>query len=57
MWTAACGDCEWTSGKRITKAAAEVMGQLHEEDHPGHSVVIKEKPNGTTPKKAAGESL
>ncbi len=38
----ACRNCGWTSGKRVTKDGAIALGQLHEQDNPGHSVELKE---------------
>ncbi len=42
MWVAACTECSWTSGKRVAKEAAEIMGEIHQEDYPGHIVKTQE---------------
>ena len=42
MWQVTCRNCRWTSGNRIIKNAAEILGRLHEEDDPGHAVELKE---------------
>jgi len=56
MWTTACRNCGWTSGKCVIKDAA--LGQLHEQDHPGHGVVLQEVPDGSSPpQRPSGDSL
>ncbi len=55
----ACRKCGWTSGKQVAKDAADGMGKFHEQDNPGHGVVLKEVPNGesATRKRPVGETL
>ncbi len=49
MWRTECQQCKWTSGDRITKEAADILGELHVQDNPGHVVTIKRlSPDGTT---------
>ena len=49
MWETVCvaANCNWSSKTRQLREAAIVLGRLHEEDYPGHKVVLKEK-GGTT---------
>jgi CheY-like chemotaxis protein len=55
-WMTACRNCGWTSGDRQKQRAAEIIGRVHEQDHLGHTVVLKEVPVGArTPKKAGGK--
>ncbi len=49
MWMTACRKCGWTSGTQIAKDAADALGQLHEQNQPGHSVVMKELRHGPQP--------
>ncbi len=41
MWRAEFEQCGWTSGDRITKEAAKIMAEMHEDDNPGHEVKIE----------------
>ncbi len=38
MWETRCQQCGWTSGERVLMEAADVLGEIHEMDHPGHRV-------------------
>ncbi len=40
MWKTTCRECRWTSGSRLIKNAAEIVGECHTEDHPGHNVTL-----------------
>jgi hypothetical protein len=42
MWKTVCQKCEWTSGEAYLQSVAEAIGKLHEEDHAGHKVVMKQ---------------
>ncbi len=42
MWKTTCDECGWNSGERFLKEGAEVLGELHEIDHPGHTVTLTE---------------
>ena len=42
MWKTVCRNCEWTSGEAYLQSVAEAIGKVHEEDHAGHKVVMKE---------------
>ncbi len=35
MWETRCQQCGWTSGERVLMEAADVLGEIHEMDHPG----------------------
>ena len=41
MWLTKCGACGWTSGEK-TEDEAKVLGIFHEQDTPGHAVVLIE---------------
>jgi hypothetical protein len=41
MWMMLCRDCAWTSGRLMTKEAADILGQLHAIEKSGHTVLIK----------------
>jgi hypothetical protein len=50
--------CGWTSGKRGWRGTppTHALGKLHEQDNPGHTVVLKEVSDGErTPRKAVGK--
>ncbi len=47
MWVAACRNWDWTSVKLRIKDAAAAQGQLHEQAQPGHTVELKEVPDGS----------
>jgi len=53
-WMTACRNCGWTSGDRQKQRAAAIIGRVHEQDHLGHTVVLKELPDGERPPKQAG---
>ncbi len=54
MWVAVCQNCGWTSVKLRIKGAAAAQGQLHEQAQPGHTVALKEVPDGEdTPERPA----
>ncbi len=42
MWKSVCRKCKWTSGEAYLKSVAEAIGKVHEEDHAGHKVVMKQ---------------
>ncbi len=42
MWKTVCRNCEWTSGEAYLQSVAEAIGKVHEEDHAGHKVVMKQ---------------
>ncbi len=42
MWKTVCRKCKWTSGEAYLKSVAEAIGRVHEEDHAGHKVVMKQ---------------
>ena len=42
MWKTVCQQCGWTSGEAYLRSVAEAIGKLHEEDHVGHKVAMKE---------------
>ena len=42
MWKTKCQICGWTSGEAYLQSVAQAIGKLHEEDHAGHKVVMKE---------------
>jgi hypothetical protein len=42
MWKTVCQKCEWTSGEAYLQSVAEAIGKLHEEDHAGHKVAMKQ---------------
>jgi hypothetical protein len=48
MWMTICPTCGWASSTRFLQEAATVLGQLHELDHPGHTVVTKETEDAGT---------
>jgi hypothetical protein len=46
MWETVCTakGCTWSSKTRQLQEAALVLGRLHEEDYPGHKVVLRDMP-------------
>jgi hypothetical protein len=42
MWKTVCQKCEWTSGEAYLRSVVEAIGKLHEEDHAGHKVKMKQ---------------
>ena len=42
MWQTTCRECHWTSGERSTPEETKVLGIFHEQDTPGHTVILIE---------------
>jgi hypothetical protein len=42
MWKTVCPKCGWTSGEAYLQSVADAIGRIHEEDNPGHKVVMKQ---------------
>jgi hypothetical protein len=41
MWRAECQQCHWVSRDCITKAAADVLANLHEQENAEHKTETK----------------